>query len=396
MYHNLLGFSKVIARVAVERHLAHLRDGDELFGHDLGGIEQVEPEAKLILLVHDLDTELQHTISITTEHTGGHESTYLPLGKPTRLNALKQILAHEIAILARHLLCLFPDHARLAGQRLPVELDQLGLALVGDKAEGMHTESIHMAERPGDTVAGHGPEQRMHGARLAREEVPGGVVRRGSLRDLIVSARLDGVNQIREKDGVLDEEDGDIVSHQVEVSFVGIEAGREAVDIASEIGTAAAASDGGEAQEDGGLFALFAEERSCRDVGVVPVRRKDTVGAGSAGVDGAFWDLNPTSVWECPSITIKRQATYPLMVESLDLLAEDKILQQGRTPITDLKAVLVGNGSPGVGGHEAIAVVQVVLRQEFLGISGGATARGVARRHVGTLGIGHGEKANEA
>ena len=99
-YHDLLGFSKVVARVAVERHLAHLRDGDELLRHDLGGIEQVEAKAKLILLVHDLDTELQHSSVSTTGTNRTRESAYLPLGKPARLDALKQILAHEIAVLA--------------------------------------------------------------------------------------------------------------------------------------------------------------------------------------------------------------------------------------------------------------------------------------------------------
>ena len=152
-----------------------------------------------------------------------------------------------------------------------MELDQLGLALVGDKPEGMHAEAIHMAERPGDAMASHGPEQRMHGARLTREKVPGRVVCGSGLRDFIVPARLDGVDQIREENGILDEKDGNIVSHQVEVALVGIEACRETVDITREIRTAATAGDGGEAQEDGGLLALFAKERGCRDVGVVPI-----------------------------------------------------------------------------------------------------------------------------
>jgi hypothetical protein len=40
-------------------------------------------------------------------------------------------------------------------------------------------------------------------------------VRRGALRDLLVGAGLDGVDEVGEEDGVLDEEDGDVVADDV-------------------------------------------------------------------------------------------------------------------------------------------------------------------------------------
>lgn len=39
----------------------------------------------------------------------------------------------------------------------------------------------------------------------------------GGLGDFIITAGLDGVDQVGEEDGVLDEEDGDVVSNQVYV-----------------------------------------------------------------------------------------------------------------------------------------------------------------------------------
>jgi hypothetical protein len=39
-------------------HLAQLCDGHEFLGDDLGRIQKIESEAKLIFFVHDLNTEL--------------------------------------------------------------------------------------------------------------------------------------------------------------------------------------------------------------------------------------------------------------------------------------------------------------------------------------------------
>lgn len=57
-YHDLFRLCKIVHWVAVERHLAQWRDGNELFWHDLGWIEHVETKLQLIFLVHDLHTEL--------------------------------------------------------------------------------------------------------------------------------------------------------------------------------------------------------------------------------------------------------------------------------------------------------------------------------------------------
>lgn len=141
--------------------------------------------------------------------------TNLPLGKPPSFNRIPQILAHEIAILSSGLLRLFPNKARLTSQRLPVELDQFRGTLVSDKAERVHAKSINVAERPRDPVSSHRPHQGMQCARLLTKKVPGGIMRSGSLGNLIIAPRLDGVDQIREQDRVLDEEDWNVVSNQI-------------------------------------------------------------------------------------------------------------------------------------------------------------------------------------
>lgn len=69
-------------------------------------------------------------------------------------------------------------------------------------------------------MTGHGPEECVEGRGLLAEEVPGGVVRRGSLRDLIVWRRLDGMDQIRELRSILNEEDRGSIPDDIEVALV--------------------------------------------------------------------------------------------------------------------------------------------------------------------------------
>jgi hypothetical protein len=57
-YHNLFGLSEIVARVAVQLHLAQLGDGHEFLWHDLCGVQEVKTEPQLVLLIHDLNTEL--------------------------------------------------------------------------------------------------------------------------------------------------------------------------------------------------------------------------------------------------------------------------------------------------------------------------------------------------
>lgn len=88
------------------------------------------------------------------------------------------------------------------------------------------------------------------------------------------------------------------------------------------------------------------------------------------------------------------------MVETLDLLPEDKVLQEGRTAVTDLQAVLIGNRTSHIGREECVFVIQIVLRQELLGVCGSTVVGSITTvmlvalgGHVGTDRVGN---ANEA
>lgn len=64
-------------------------------------------------------------------------------------------------------------------------------------------------------MAGHSPEERVQRTGLLAEEVPGRVMSSRSLGDLVVGAGLDSMDQIREENGILDEEDWNVVADDI-------------------------------------------------------------------------------------------------------------------------------------------------------------------------------------
>lgn len=122
-YHDLLRLGKVVARVPVQPHLANLLERDELLGDDLGGVEDVDAEIKGLLLVDDLHVQL-------------------PLGVVALLDGVPEVLAVEIGVPASGGLGLLPNEAGLSKRGLPVELYELGLALVVDEAVSVDAEAV--------------------------------------------------------------------------------------------------------------------------------------------------------------------------------------------------------------------------------------------------------------
>jgi hypothetical protein len=145
-HHDLLSLGEVVGRVAIQRHFAQWRDGNEFLRDDLSRVQEIESVSEFITFIHDLDTELSwHELRGPFNNAGRRRATYLPFGESSCLNIVKQILAMEIRILSRCNLSLFPHQTRLARQRLEMEFDKPG-SLMCDHAECMNTEPVHMSE----------------------------------------------------------------------------------------------------------------------------------------------------------------------------------------------------------------------------------------------------------
>ena len=141
------------------------------------------------------------------------------------------------------------------------------------------------------------------------------------LREAPIGRLLDGVDQVRELDRVLDEEDRDVVADEIPVALLRVELHGEAAHVAGEIERALVAGDGREADEDLGVLAGSLEQVGAGDVGQGLVVLENAVGAIAAGVHHALGD--------------------PLVVEVEDLLAEREVLEQRRPPLAGLQRVLV-------------------------------------------------------
>ena len=268
----------------------------------------------------------------------------------------------EVRVLARNLLRFVPDDRVDAEQRLPVELHETRLPGLIDEAKGVNAEAFHHAEAAGNGSVGHNPHDHVHRFRHQGDEVPEGVVRRRRLRDLVVRLRLDGVDQVGKLDGILDEEDGDVVSHQVKNSFLGVELDREAAHVARQVARAARAGHRRETDEDRGRRRRVLEELRPRELRHRLVDLEGAVRRRTARMDDALGDA--------------------LVVEMGNLLAQDEIFEQGGAARPRLEGVLVVvDPQTLVGGQELPLAVLGVLRQiRLLGIFD--LRLGICRTHL--------------
>ena len=268
---DLLGLGKELVGVAVKLHLTNVADGDEVLGPDLGGIENIKVELVLVLLGNGLDTKL-------------------PLGVGAVLNGLPEILAMEIRVLTSQLQGLIPDEGVDTELGSPDELDKVTLALGVDESKGVDTESLHHAVGTGNGAITHGPGEHVSGLGVVKLEIPEVVVSRLGLGDLVVRLGLASVDDIRELDGVLDEEDGDVVANEIPVTLLCVELGGETTDITNSVGTAPAAEDGREAHKDGGLARGIGKDLGHCEVFGALVDSELAKGTAATGVDYSLGD----------------------------------------------------------------------------------------------------------
>jgi hypothetical protein len=121
---HLLGFGEEVVGVAIQNHAADGRDGYELLGHDLGGVEYVEGEGVGLILREHLHAEL-------------------PLGKRAGLDRFPKVAAVEVGIGTGDLHGFVPDERVGSCNRIPMELHKARLAVRVHEAKRVDTEALH-------------------------------------------------------------------------------------------------------------------------------------------------------------------------------------------------------------------------------------------------------------
>jgi hypothetical protein len=132
----------------------------------------------------------------------------------------------------------------------------------------------------------------------------------GGLRDLVMGLGLHRVDEVREAHGVLDEEDRDVIPHEIEIPLLGVELHGEAAHVPAEVGRAARADDRGEAHEHRRLLRGVVEEGGAGETAERLVDLEEAMGGRSVRVH------NPLG--------------NPLVIEVGDFLAQDEVFQEGR------------------------------------------------------------------
>lgn len=100
--------------------------------------------------------------------------------------------------------------------------------------------------------------------------------------------RFSSVDQVRELDGILYEEDGDVVAHDIPISLGSVELDGEATDIADCVCRASTAKDGGEANKEGCLAGGIGEDAGVGHILGRLVESKGTESSGATGVDDSL------------------------------------------------------------------------------------------------------------
>ncbi|MNO48221.1 hypothetical protein D3C76_385530 [compost metagenome] len=298
----LLGFGKEVVRVAIEHHLAQQRHRHQLFGDDLGRVEQV----KVILVFVSLGDDLH---------------AQFPFRIVAGLDGLPKVAAVVVGVLARQLLRLIPQQRMHTLARLPVELDETGHALGVDQAEGVHAKALHHPQAARDGTVGHGPGHHVRRLRHQRDEVPESVVSRAAGRHLVVRLGFDRMYEVRKLDGVLDEKHRHVVANQVEIAFIGIELDGKAAHVAYRVTRASRPLHRGKTHEYRGHLLRGLQETGLGQLGMAAVALEVAMRPGPTGMDDTL-----------------RNA---LMVEVGDLLAHDEVFEQRRPASAGLETVLV-------------------------------------------------------
>jgi len=309
-------------------------------------VEDVELELVRESLVEDLQPELE-------------------LRVVSRLDRLPQVATVKIGVGSADLDGLVPEHRLGADGRAPVELDEARLAGLVDQLERVHAEAFHHAEGARERAVGHGPREHVHRLGHERYEVPERVVRGRGLREAAIGLHLDRVHQVRELHRVLDEEHGDVVADEVEVTLLGVELHGEAAHVARQIDGARAAGDGREAHEHARAQAGVAEELCACQLRERLVHLEVAVRARAARVHDAFRDA--------------------LVIEVRDFFAQDEVFEQGRATGAGAQGVLViRDRRPLVRGERGVSTSAHLV--------GLAAAAGVRRglSGLGVFGIGLG------
>src|SRR5665811_1811631 len=123
----------------------------------------------------------------------------------------------------------------------------------------MNTKAFDHSQRTRDGAIRHDPHHRMHRFRRERNVIPECVVRGCRLRKAAVGFHFHGMDEVGEFDGILDEENRDVVANQVPIAFLSVELDGKSSYVTRGIYRTCTACDGRNTSEHGCLLTDLGE-----------------------------------------------------------------------------------------------------------------------------------------
>lgn len=234
---DLLCLGMEVLRIAVQDEFADWSQGVVGMGPDLRHIVDIVLVSLSISEWHNLDLPV-------------------PRGSAAIKERFVQVSGREVLVLHGYLGCLLVREVLDALARLEVVLNQESLTLGVDPLECVRRVAVHVSVADGSATVG----EQDHDLVLALWRVAPEVEGRVGVLVARLRVALLRVDEVRELDGILDEENRSIVSDHVVVAFFSVELNRETTWITFGVGSTTLACDGREAQEQGSLLADLVEE----------------------------------------------------------------------------------------------------------------------------------------
>src|SRR5580658_370871 len=182
-----------------------------------------------------------------------------PLRKVAGSDGVEHVAPVKIRVSARDLDRLVPDGRLQTQLWAPMELHESRLAGIVNQSKTMDTESLDHPQRARQRAIGHDPHHHVHRFWREGNKIPEGVVRCCGLRETSVRLHFHGMDEIWEFDGILNEEDGNVISDQIPVSFLRVKLHRKPAYVPRRVHRTSTACDGGQSCKDGRLLTNLGE-----------------------------------------------------------------------------------------------------------------------------------------
>lgn len=169
---------------------------------------------------------------------------------------------------------------------LEVELNPEGFTLFINPLEGVRRVTVHSSVTIGSTSVREQNGNLVSRFRNLGKEVPEHV----SALEVGLRVSLLGVNEVREFDGVSNEEDGSVVTNHIPIAFFSVELDCETTRITFSISRTLFTTNGRESGEDGSSLTNSFEDLGLAELGNVMGNFEVTPSTSTFGVDDSFRD----------------------------------------------------------------------------------------------------------